>query len=357
MSSLNIYRLSGLHNANGVSSTSGSAIWTAGTNTLDNTRAANFILAKINATITELEYTTDEVAIAELMNAIDVLCVCIHALESAAKDKCKLIKSGAVIQAMINDEQFISDSIDSEYRENSIDELVAVFDNFYITETYVESGLFVDWWQINIVANNYNATPGAATKLREYEKNAVGSIDPNDYKDLSSYVADNGAYFLYMFIGEEKIKSYNNIIRERYKKELEVYKYICIQCVGCYSEESVYDMLYTGCTAHYSMTPESKIAQLESLGSDYKIGEVLLITVLTAITLILSILTTLWAILDSVFQFTVSIPDDVDTGVPNADDWDIASYKTSSTSSVSPLLIFGGAAALIYFTTKPKNKR
>lgn len=349
MSKLNIYRLSGV----GVVDDNQNQqfnIWTAETDTLTNTRAANFLLARINAMVANIQYSSN--VSAEVYNELDLYAVSLHALAIARTDDAILRKCGYVLQAMLNDGFFAEQSVSEDERIRILDETEAVFDNFYLTDTETSAGEFVDWWEKHIIDNNYNDAPGAAQRLRAYEQETVGSLNPSDYRDLATYVADNGAYFLYMFIGEKNIGRYSATIRKRYRKELELFNYICVQCKGVYDEATVYDLLYAGCTEHYKMTPEAKIEQLRRAGRNYNsVGE--LVAILTAIAAVIGALGTLFSIFMTIFQFVVAVPDEPEVGVPMEEDWDISGARASGASANKlPILLVGAVGLFMLF-----NKR
>ena len=347
MSKLNIYRLSGIENENQNQQFN---IWTADTDTLTNTRAANFLLARINAMIANIQYS--ERVTADQYNELDFYAVSLHALAIAHKDDSILRKCGYVLQAMVDDSFFAEESTNEDDRIRILDETEAVFDNFFLTDTESSTGAIVDWWEQHIINNNYNDASGAAQRFKTYRRDKIGSLDPKDYNDLSTYVADSGAYFLYMFIGDRKIGSYNSSIRKRYRKELELFNYLCVQCKGVYDEATVYDLLYTGCTEHYKMTPEAKIQQLRKLGRKYSVGD--LITVLTAIGMIIGIIGSLLALIKQVFEFVVSIPDDPNAGIPTEEDWDINGARGENSQINFPIILMGAAVGLFILLNNKK---
>lgn len=344
MSRLNIYRLSGVSNSNQNQQFN---IWTADSDTLLNTRAANLVLARINLLLAKAKYAPS----ADLYNELDVMAIALTALARSQKNDDKLRKSGYVLQAMIDDGFFVEMSVSEDDRVRILEEEETIFETYYSTDTESLTGEFVDWWIDNIINNNYNDAEGAAARLREYERNKVGSFDPSGYKDLATYVAENGAYFLYYFIGEKNIGKYNSTIRKRFRKEVEMFDYICVQCRGVYTEDTVYDLLYTGCTEHYQMTPEAKIEQLRSMGRNYQsIGG--FVAVITAISAIVGILATLFSLFSEIFTFVVRVPDDPEIGIPTTEEWDIAAARDTSSSQYALPILLIGAAALFLFTKK-----
>lgn len=355
MSRLNIYRLSGFHNVSGNSQNQQFNIWTADSDTLTNTRAANFVLARINALLAKIQYTQPT---ADTYNELDLYAIILNGLSISHREDNKLRKCGYCIQAMINDGFFAESATDEENRVRILDETEVIFETYIAQNVEVMTGEFVDWYEQEIIANNYNDAPIDATqRLRSYERENVGSLDVSEYKDLATYIADNGAYFLYLFIGEENIGRYNATIRKRYRKEVEVFDLICVNCSGVYNRKTVYDMLYAGCCNIYQMTPEEKIEQLKKLGKNYgSIGDpVTLSVILGIISSILGILMTLMSIISQVFKYVVRVPDDADTGVPTPDDWNIKDAKdrgAGSGMSKLPIILLGAAALLIVFTKK-----
>lgn len=355
MSKLNIYRLSGLGvSVSGNSQNQQFNIWTAETDTLTNTRAANFVLARINALLAKIQYTQPT---ADICNELDLYAVILNGLSVSQRCDDMLRKCGYCIQAMINDGFFAEQATDEENRIRILDETEAIFETYIANNVEVMTGDFVDWYEQKIIANNFNDAPqDAAQRLRAFERENVGSLDVSQYKDLATYIADNGAYFLYLFIGEKNIGRYNATIRKRYRKEVEVFELICTNCAGVYDKETVYDMLYSGCCNIYQMTPEAKIEQLKKLGKNYgSVGDPITLSVILGIvSSILGILATLMSILSQVFQFVVRVPDDADLGVPTPEDWNIKDAKDRGVRSTSKLPILLGAAAVLLIIFKKK---
>lgn len=351
MSKLNIYRLSGVNVENQNQQFN---IWTAETDTLTNTRAANYVLAKINALLARIQYTEPT---ENLYNELDLYSVMLNALAISHKDDTLLRKCGYCIQAMLNDGFFQDASLDEENRIRILDETEAIFETYYSTDTEAMTGEFVDWWEQKIIANNYNdVAAGASERLRRFEREqAIGSLDATQYKDLATYIADNGAYFLYFFIGEKNIGKYSATIRKRYRMEEKMFKVICTQCIGVYDEETVYDMLYAGCCEVYKMTPEQKIAQLKSLSKKQSVG-VAVETIIAIISVVITALSFLLSLFTTVFQFVVTYPDDYEVGVPMEEDWDIAGAKAQAASKTSklPILLIGAVGLFVLFNSKKK---
>lgn len=351
MSKLNIYRLSGVNVENQNQQFN---IWTANSDTLTNTRAANYVLAKINALLARTQYTEPT---ANLYNELDLYSVMLNALAISHKDDTLLRKCGYCIQAMLNDGFFQESALDEENRIRILDETEAIFETYYSTDTETMTGEFVDWWEQKIIANNYNdVAAGASERLRRFEREqAIGSLDATQYKDLATYIADNGAYFLYFFIGEKNIGKYSATIRKRYRMEEKMFKVICTQCIGVYDEETVYDMLYAGCCDIYKMTPEQKIAQLKSLSKKQSVG-LAAETIIAIISVVITALSFLLSLFTTVFQFVVTYPDDYEVGVPMEEDWDIAGAKASvrTGNSKFPILLLGAAALFLLFNKKEK---
>lgn len=356
MSRLNIYRLSGLHNVSGSGQNQQFNIWSADSDTLTNTRAANFVLARINALLAKIKYTQPT---ADTYNELDLYVIILNGLSISHREDDKLRKCGYCIQAMINDGFFAEQATDEENRIRILDEAEAIFETYYANDVEVMNGEFVDWYEQKIIANNYNDAPqGATQRLREFERQNIGSLDPSGYRDLASYVADAGIYFLYMFIGEKDIKRYSAIIRKRYRKELDMFDVVCINCDGVYDRDTVYDMLYAGCSAHYNMTPEQKIEQLRKLGKNYSVGALGVDDIIAIISLVVTILSFLLSVFTTIFQFVVQYPQDYEEGVPDAEDWDLAGAKASGKTGTSklPILLLGAAALLLVFNKKKKKE-
>lgn len=346
MSSLNIYRLSGLEDE----VAERAQFWTAGSNTLTNTRAANYILSEINLLLAELQYS--DVVTAELYNKIDLSVVCLAALRVANKEPEALRKAGYVIQSMINDNLFENTSVDEDDRCRNLDELETLFDTYYFNGAETTNGAFVDWWEQNIINNNYNNAPGAAERFEQYQRENIGSpsLDPKDYKDLADYVDNAGVYFLYYFMSADELKKSSLTVKRRYRKEEEVFRYVYTQCQDVYDEKTVYNMLYAGCAKHYDAKPEKILAKLKG---NEKVGDIF--SICAAIIAVVTTLSMLLSLIKDIFTFFVQTPDDPECGIPRDEDWNISGARpldNNAGKNSKWILIAGAVAALLMIKNK-----
>ncbi|MGN0187393.1 MAG: hypothetical protein ACI392_06580 [Paludibacteraceae bacterium] len=356
---LEIYRLSGLPKVGDLNEVGRYAYWTNGTHEWTNTRAYNRLLSLVNLKMDEIVYLKGQ-NVADLMNELDCYIVCLEGLTIAGTNYDNLMRAGTIINAMLTSDMFKQTFTDDTRRADNLDNLIATFTYTYNKNIEYNFTLdFEDWW-IRLIRDNINTFPEAVKNnfqraFVDGTKKIAGIGATDDKKEFSEYIRNAGDYFLYLFIGDTEIRKYNKTIQMRYRKELELYKYVCNECQGMYDEATVWTLIRNGVIRQYKMTPEAKILQLNNVGNG-KVGiaiEVLL-TIISVVTTALA--TLLGVILDIVqvsLQYKYSAPVEEELGIPQTEDWGLDSNTDDSNDGIKTFLLVGGIGlAGYYFLSK-----
>ena len=353
---LEIYRLSGLPKIGSLNEVGRYAYWTNGTHEWDNTRAYNRLLSLVNLKMDEIIYLKGQ-NVADLMNELDCYIVCLEALTIAGKNYDNLTRAGSIVNAMLTAGMFKETFTDDERRAKNLDSLILVFrDNYDKHLEYNFTLDFEQWWLSLIRENTNTFTSEIKNNFSKFfeSKQTIAGIGAVADKNFSEYIRNAGDYFLYLFIDENEIRKYNTVIQARYRKELEIYKYVCNECQGMYDKETVWTLIRNGVIRQYKMTPENKIKQLNEVGSG-KIG-LAVEAILAIISAVASALATLLGVILEIVQVSLaykySAPVEEELGIPQTDDWGLDN-KADSNDGIKTFLLVGGIGlAGYYFLTK-----
>ena len=353
---LEIYRLSGLPKMGSLNEVGKYAYWTNGTHEWDNTRAYNRLLSLVNLKMDEILYLKGQ-NVADLMNELDCYIVCLEALTIAGKNYDNLTRAGSIVNAMLTADIFKQTFTDDESRAKNLDSLILLFRDNY--EKHLEYNFTVDfeqWWLSLIRENKNTFTSEIKNNFAKFfeSKQTIAGIGAVSDKNFSEYIRNAGDYFLYLFIDENEIRKYNTVIQARYRKELEIYKYVCNECQGMYDKETVWNLIRNGVIRQYKMTPENKIKQLNEVGSG-KIG-LAVEAILAIISAVASALATLLGVILEIVQVSLSYkysaPVEEELGIPQTEDWGLDN-KADSNDGIKTFLLVGGIGlAGYYFLTK-----
>lgn len=362
MNNLNIYKVSGVAK---VGYNDRVRIWLAGTNDLENTRAVNYVLSELNLLNTKQAYTRDTAKRIEYMNQIDVYTLLLESLFVAKESEAISVESvGKVISNMVLNNMFDSVTDDIVIRTNNLDALIVDFQNRINSvpvnlETDPE---FDAWYKMMIVDENYNNTSeGVINNYNSYLEK-VGASDTS--QTIAQKTSDAGPCFLYMFMTDKQIGACNDIIQKRYNQELQNWEWETRICRGAYTTETIRNLYETGCTLHYNMTPEDKIAELfeyNEANGGVKIGTPLWFYIISAVVAVIGVLISLYDVIKDIYKLTYEADDDYKTGVPDqdADGWNMGDAVKNakdggsltdpdptkdSTSKSNALLLIGVAA-------------
>lgn len=361
MNNLNIYKVSGVAK---VGYTDKVYLWLAGTNDLSNTRAMNYVLSELNLLNTKQAVTKDVDKRIQFMNQIDLYTLVLEGLFMVQTSDIITIKDvGNILSNMVLNDMFNSVTDDIVIRTNNLDALIVDFQNRMsnipnLLETDAE---FDSWFERYIIDENYNDTPKQILDNYNAYLDKVGATN-DEVKTIAQKTSDAGPCFLYMFMTDAQINICNESIQKRYKQEIQNWQWETRICRQAYTEETIRNLYENGCTLHYNMTPEDKIAELFELNEANggpKIGTPVWYLVISAVVAVIGLLISLYGVIKDIYKLTYEADDDYKDGVPDqsADGWnygDAIALKASGGSLTTDntkgkknnVLIYAGIAAL-----------
>ncbi|MCM1069931.1 MAG: hypothetical protein NC038_07805 [Paludibacter sp.] len=298
--------------------------WRDNTVTINNTRAVNNLLAEINAISATLQYgeQLSESEMLGMLNMIDLYVICLQAAKSY---KCsELQRFGNIIAKYVEEGKFDYSSTDDAERDTHLDDLYTEIETLFLTaQNYDVVSAFNEWFNTNVVAENYNGyTPeeqkAAAKAIENISKDAVSGTS----NDASEYLFNCGGYYLYQFMDEKEAKKLPYVIYKKWKKEGEVLKYVHGEYDKLMSPDAVDKIIYSGVCSQYKHTPEYIIGELT--GKKEKgigITAELLTAIAAFITAIVTAITMLLTFVAQVVQAKYAEPENPQSGTPEDTDW------------------------------------
>lgn len=222
--------------------------WTDNTDTLNNTRAVNSLLIDINNAwmrATCFKGLTDAQRL-NYLNSVDLYVVCLKAAQQFSNNPEMLHHAGVVIGAMLQAGLFEFKNLNSEARDNHLDDLLETAQSaYYSNEKYIAYPDWMAWWRENVEdLNEATFSEAEKSKIRA----AIAGIgDTKIPTDPMQMIREAGTYYLYTYFTQaqiNKLPGKNRAIVERkvnYQKQ--VYNYNLSYCVGiCGSSTKVREL-------------------------------------------------------------------------------------------------------------------
>lgn len=325
--------------------------WRDNTETIKNTCAVNSLLADINLLAVKLQYEDlSEKDVLLALNLIDLYTVCLYAAENYSGDE--LQAYGTIIGWMAENGAFSSASLDNDERDENLDQLIAVSQDYFYSGEYEQiANETTVWFTEHVVLKDY-------VGLTERQIDAVESalsIGVSGDKDAGSALYEQGGYYLYLYLGEAQARKMGKTIYQKYLKEKEVYEYVHKAYDDIYGgKEAVDKVIYAGITSTYKMTPERIVEKLtrggkaESIG-DFGVSEIIAIIV-AVVNIIIAVVSLVMSIVGACLESKYAEPTDPDFGTPGVDGEDISEIKNynGKSSLLGKLGIAGGVLLLLY---------
>ncbi len=323
---LNIYQLSGLDDNVENSENDGIVgwwnYWTDESLEYENTRSKNYLLSCCNLMAAEANIAKTEAEKITALNTLDFYLVCLYAYNHTNILDENLERAGSILSAMKKTQMFDSTDLTNDGRNSNLNALYSDFDDLYNGSNKYKAGTDIyNWWKKNVIDNNSNnLTLDQQSNFKKYFSK-IGDLQDTSF---SEYITNAGCYFLYLFIPQSELTNYSDVIKARYKKELEMFEYCCNSAIGTYTREDVWNKIRAGLYACYGMTPEEKIAQLNSLGKTEPIGGAIATSVILAIiSAVLAIILAVIGCIQTVLKAKYEEPSNKENGIPQISDFGI----------------------------------
>ena len=341
---LNIYACSGLNDAKAGSYN----YWTDGTRTLDNTQAANGIIAKINLNLAKLMHlrnlTREEQN--SLIQTINVYTACLYFVRQYANDEEMLLKAGMALGSVLTQDVFVKEYKDLYDAEEEANYIIACTQELLSNDGKINENIeFAKWWKANVLKRN---TIGFGREKRELirkvmAKGISGVGTANDAwqqdADLGEYLTKGSEYFLYLYFTEAQLNKLPKVFRRKAKQQKETYNYCKALFVGTYgSEQEMQDIIRAGIIGYFSATPEDVCADIVS-GKREAVGiatEIIVAIIGGLVTIITGVITAVCTMVATmkVAEYKSIDQEAINQSTPNADDFDGLDFG-GSTGSVS----------------------
>lgn len=233
------------------------------TNSLDNTRAENYLLSCIDLQFSILNVEPSNV---EAINKCALLIVAYALYNESANDSALLNRSASVLQQMYNDGYFSLTYKNDQQTSAELESLINTAINFLHSDISITTtGSWYEWFQSKIIAENHS---NVTTAQKQYiqEKTAVGAV--------SSELADNikaaGGAFLYRFASQSNIASLsgnNPVVAAKRNAQIFVARKWKSAFADYYTADTIDNLLMSGCIEAYQGTPDQVVTVMAKEGS------------------------------------------------------------------------------------------
>jgi len=341
--------------------------WLDNTKTVSNTQAVNRLLATINYKYVQATYQRglSNEQIAQLLDDIDILSICLYYAKEYANDPTQLHHAGIVIGALVNKGIFKYESVDGKERDSHLDDLFTKVEDL-MNEDYKENKDFMQWWKSDVedaevVGMSDDEQTTITDALKESSVSAVGDADDKtifDDPDIGNYLTNAGTYFLYTYFTEEqyaKITTKRNvrIFKRKAITQNNLRKY-CTQVFiqKAYGDASYLDTLIrTGIIKDFGADPETVCEDIATRKRDLNgsVSAAIALTVAQIVKIIIvaigAFVAIVKAIVDAIAKVKIAKYESlnqeaVEDSCPNEDDYDGLNMGKSLKEIIND--IFGG---------------
>lgn len=324
----------------------------------DNTIAENYLFSELDVINAYLTYINS--ADREYLNQLDRVVVAYN-LYQRSKGYSELMKrAGRVLQTMEDSNMFTLATIDEDSRMANLGELIdTAIDMLLDNTTLSESGVYVDWWQTQIADKDYN---GLSQQQIDNYKSNIGIGGKEEQKNaILTDMQKSAPYFLYLYLGEEWVRTNKNkypAIYKKYKIEKSLFDSWVANANKILDKQTIYNNLRSGFLKKQGLTPEQFIQQTIDGQKRAKVG---VIDPVTWAAIISGIVTIVIAVIEGIIKLCgqkMQSPDNFPSGTPDYNDLDTnqlpgnsnSSGNTAGNSVSNSSLIKYGAIALILLT-------
>ena len=327
--------------------------WLDNTQTVDNTKAVNGLLAKINlirATLGTGEVTEEETI--KLLKILDLYVVCLEACKTYSGGE--LERAGEMINELIDANAFEFDSLDQNERNDNLDNLIThLQDKMTSGNSNPQETDFLSWWKTYIIPNSKQ---GFTEKQRLQAKRITKKISGTDEeKDPSDMLFNCGGYYLYMYIDDREMKKLPYQVYKKAQKQKEVYRYVHTCYDDLMPKEDVDNIITAGICKQYKHTPEYVIKSLTGKDDSYKgIGDpaAIIQAIVALVTLLITIITMILSFVAETVSAQYAVPDDPDSAIPEEDGWSSLQQNYKRNKYLTYGLIAGGILLLLSWFKK-----
>lgn len=317
----------------------------------DNTIAENYLFSELDYLNTYLNIYPES---REYLNQLDRVVVAYNLYQRSKGYEELMKRAGRVLQTMEDQNMFTLATIDEESRTANLGKLIeSAIDMLLDNTTLSESGVYVDWWQTQIASKDYSGLSQA--DIDNY-KNKVGIGGKEEAKNaLLADMQKSAPYFLYLYLGEEWVRTNRNkypAIYKKYKFEKALFDSWVVNANKILDKQTIYNNLRSGFLKKTQQTPEQFVNSVIKKHKEInKIG--------LATEIIVAIISGVTAILLAVAEGIIALcgksmqsPTNYPSGEPSDYDFDPDSLGNTGNNNI----IKFGVIGIIIYTLFKKNK-
>lgn len=323
----------------------------------DNTIAENYLFSELDVINAYLTYINSEDR--EYLNQLDRVVVAYNLYQRSKGYSELMERAGRVLQAMEDNNLFTLATVDEDSRTANLGTLVdTAIDMLLGGEELNISGVYLDWWNTQIKAKDYNELSQA--NIDNYKtKIGIGASKEEAKNAILTNMQKSAPYFLYLYLGEEWVRKNKNkypAIYKKYKIEKALFDSWVANSKKVFDKQTIYNNLRSGFLKRTQQTPEQFVNSVIAKHKDInKIGlatEIIVAIVSGVVTIVLAVIEGIIALCGESMQSPSNYP----SGEPSDYDFDTDTLTGSGSGNGNNNIIKYGAIALILFTLFKKNK-
>ena len=220
------------------------------------------------------------------------------------------------------------------------------------------SGVYLDWWNTQIKAKDYNELSQA--NIDNYKsKIGIGSKIDEAKNELLENMQKSAPYFLYLYLGEEWARTnrskYPNIYK-KYKIEKALFDSWTENAKKIFNKQTIYNNLRSGFLKKTRQTPEqfvnSVIAKHKEINKIGLATEIIVAIISGVVAILSAVITGIIALCGQSMQSPSNYP----SGEPSDNDFDPNNLKNTNTNNIFFKYGLIAIAAIVLLKNKNKNK-
>ena len=327
----------------------------------DNTIAENYLFSELDVINAYLTYINSEDR--EYLNQLDRIVVAYNLYQRSKGYSELMERAGRVLQAMEDNNLFTLATVDEDSRTANLGTLVdTAIDMLLGGEELNVSGVYLDWWNTQIKAKDYNGL--SQSDIDNYKnKIGIGSSKVDEAKNqLLNDMQSSAPYFLYLYLGEEWVRANRSKYPTIYKKyviEKRLFESWVVNADKILDKQTIYNNLRSGFFKKARTTPEKFVESIIANAEKNGVG-VVEWTAAAITQLVLGILSIIASVIVAIIELcgqSMVSPENYPNGKPDGNDLSADSLGNRNTNN--SLFKYGliAIAAIVLLKNKKKNKK
>lgn len=313
----------------------------------DNTIAENYLFSELDYINAYLNIYPES---RDTLNQLDRVVVAYNLYQRSKGYDELMARAGKVLQTMEDNNLFTLATIDEDSRTANLGELVdTALDMLLDDSTLSQNGVYLDWWNTQIKAKDYN---GLSQSDIDNYKSKIGIAGKKEEKNaLLAQMQESAPYFLYLYMGEDWVKTNAKkykVIYQKYLIERNLFNNWVSASAKILDKQTIYNNLRSGFLKRRNQTPEQFIEEMIKTHNTHKVGVITEAMWLAIINGIIAIITAVTAGIINLCQTNMGDVSNYPSGTP--DYYDLSTDNITTTTPNSNLLKYGliGLAAILF---------